>query len=142
VIQASFGSGPFFTDDPAGLIKVLLTIVLPTASAIIASVWKFMRGDLQSADARLQESLQRADAEIRRDIDGLGARVSATELRQTELDDRIDDLRLSLTAAIHSAGRDAGQEITQLRERLAMIEKVAALVERSVMRHGAREHTR
>jgi hypothetical protein len=68
--------------------------------------------------------------------------VSATELRQTELEGRIDDVRLSLTAAIHSAGRDAAQEITQLRERVAMIEKVATLVERGVMRHGARERTR
>lgn len=177
MIQGSLQSEPFFTDDPAGLIKVLLTIVLPTASTIIASVWRFMRGDLQSADARLQETVQRADAEIRRNIDGLGARVSSVELRQTELEGQLrgmselvqsqarelalvasahdaigrrltelrggaDDLRSSLTAAIHAAGRNADQEIAQVRERLAMIEKVAMLVERGVMRPGARERTR
>jgi hypothetical protein len=177
VIQETIHSAPFFTNDGAGLIKVLLTIVLPTTAAIIASVWRFMRGDLQTADARLQETVQRGDAEIRRDIDGLGARVSAVELRQTELEGHIrgvndvvqtqarelalvasahetidrrlaelrdgtDGLRSSLTAAIHSAGRDAAQEIAQVRERLAMIEKVAALVERGVMRQVAREGAR
>ena len=170
-------SQPFFTNDVVGLIKVVLTIVVPTAGAIIASVWKFMRGDLQSADSRLQEAVQRGDAEIRRDIDGLGARVSAVESRQTELDGSIramsevvqgqareltllasahetidrrlnelressDGLRASLTAAIHAAGREATQEIAQVRERLAMIEKVAMLVERGVVRHNARERAR
>jgi chromosome segregation ATPase len=177
VMQQTIQSQPFFTNDLVGLIKVLATIVIPTAGAILASVWKFMRGDLQMADARLQEAVQRGDAEIRRDIDGLGARVSAVESRQTELDgsirtmseviqgqarelalvasthDTIDrrlselregmeGLRSSLTTSIHAAGREATQEIAQVRERLAMIEKVAMLVERGVVRHNVRERSR
>ena len=168
---------PFFTNDVAGLIKILVTVVVPTTAAIVGSVWKFMRGDLQAADARLHEVVQRGDADIRRDIDGLGTRVRAVETRQTELEGQVrgmsdlvqaqarelalvasahetidrrlmelrdvnESLRASLTTAIHSAGREATQEIAQVRERLAMIEKVAALVERGVMRHGARERSR
>jgi chromosome segregation ATPase len=177
VIQQSIPSTSFFTNDVAGLIKVLVTIVVPTTAAIIASVWKFMRGDLQAADARLHESVERGDAGIRRDIDGLGTRVSAVETRQTELEGQVramsdlvqaqarelalvasahetidrrltelrdvnEGLRASLTAAIQSAGREATQEIAQVRERLAMIEKVAALVERGVMRHNPRDRSR
>lgn len=177
MIQQIIQSEPFFTNDFAGLIKVLVTVVLPTAGAIVASMWKFMRGDLQTADARLQEAVQRGDAEIRRDIDGLGARVSAVESKQTELEGSIramselvqaqarelalvasthetidrrlielregtEGLRASLTAAIHAAGREATQEIAQVRERLAMIEKVAMLVERGVVRHTVRERSR
>jgi hypothetical protein len=177
MIQQSIPNNPFFTNDVAGLIKVLVTIVVPTTSAIVASVWKFMRGDLQAADARLHEAVERGDAGIRRDIDGLGARVGAVETRQTELEGQVrgmsdlvqaqarelalvasahetidrrlmelrdvnEGLRASLTAAIHSAGREATQEIAQVRERLAMIEKVAALVERGVVRHNVRERSR
>jgi chromosome segregation ATPase len=177
VIQRSVSNTPFFTNDVAGLIKVLVTVVVPTTAAIVASVWKFMRGDLQAADARLHEAVQRGDAEIRRDIDGLGSRVRGVETRQTELEGQVrgmsdlvqaqaralalvasahetidrrlmelrevnEGLRTSLTAAIHSAGREATQEIAQVRERLAMIEKVATLVERGVMRQGARERSR
>lgn len=177
MIQQNAQGGPFFTDDLAGLIKVLVTIVIPTAGAIVASMWRFMRGDLQTADAQLQEAVQRGDAEIRRDIDGLGARVSAVETKQTELEGNVrgmsdliqaqarelalmasthetidrrltelrqgnEDLRASLTAAIHAAGRDAAQEMTQVRERLAMVEKVAMLVERGVVRHNVRERSR
>jgi hypothetical protein len=177
VIQQSVSNTPFFTNDVAGLIKVLVTVVVPTTAAIVASVWKFMRGDLQAADARLHEAVQRGDAEIRRDIDGLGSRVRGVETRQTELEGQVrgmsdlvqaqaralalvasahetidrrlmelrevnEGLRTSLTAAIHSAGREATQEIAQVRERLAMIEKVATLVERGVMRQGARERSR
>ncbi len=177
MIQQSIPVNPFFTNDVAGLIKVLVTVVIPTSAAIVASVWRFMRGDLQAADARLHDAVQRGDAEIRRDIDGLGMRVSAVETRQTELEGQVrgmsdlvqaqareltlvasahetidrrlmelrdvnEGLRASLTAAIHSAGREATQEIAQVRERLAMIEKVAALVERGVMRQGARERSR
>ena len=177
MIQQTAASSPFFTNDVAGLIKVLVTVVVPTTAAIVASVWKFMRGDLQAADARLHEAVQRGDADIRRDIDGLGTRVRAVETRQTEVDGQVrgmsdllqaqarelalvasahetidrrlmelrdvnESLRASLTAAIHSAGREATQEIAQVRERLAMIEKVATLVERGVMRQGARERSR
>ncbi len=176
-MQQSVPNSPFFTNDVPGLIKVLLTVVVPTTAAIVASMWKFMRGDLQAADARLHDAVLRGDAEIRRDIDGLGTRVSAVEVRQTELDGQVrgmsdlvqaqarelalvasahetidrrlmelrdvnEGLRASLTAAIHSAGREATQEIAQVRERLAMIEKVAALIERGVMRQGARERSR
>jgi hypothetical protein len=177
VIQQNALNGPFFTNDVAGLIKVLVTVVIPTSAAIVASVWRFMRGDLQAADARLHDAVQRSDAEVRRDIDGLGTRVSAVETRQTELHGQVrgmndlvqaqarelalvasahetidrrlrelrdvnEGLRASLTAAIHSAGREATQEIAQVRERLAMVEKVAALVEGGVMREGARERSR
>ena len=177
MIQQTIQTQPFFTNDVAGLIKVFVTIVLPTAAVIVGSVWKFMRGDLQAADDRLQEAVQRGDAEIRRDIDGLGARVSAVESKQTELEgsvramseiiqgqareltlvasahdtiDRrlnelregIDGMRTSLTSSIHAAGREATQEIAQVRERLAMIEKVAMLVERGVVRHNVRERSR
>ena len=177
MIQQTAANSPFFTNDVAGLIKVLVTVVVPTTAAIVASVWKFMRGDLQAADARLHEAVERGDADIRRDIDGLGARVRVVETRQTELDGQVrgmsdllqaqarelalvasahetidrrlmelrdvnESLRASLTAAIHSAGREATQEIAQVRERLAMIEKVATLVERGVMRQGTRERSR
>jgi hypothetical protein len=177
VIQQSIQSEPFFTNDLAGLIKVLITVVVPTTAAIVASMWRFMRGDLQMADDRLHEAVQRGDAEIRRDIDGLGTRVSAVESRQAELDGQVramtdliqaqarelalvasthetidrrltelregsEGLRASLTAAIHAAGREATQEIAQVRERLAMIEKVAMLVERGVVRHNVRERSR
>jgi chromosome segregation ATPase len=177
MIQQNIASNPFFTNDVAGLIKILVTVVVPTSAAIVASVWKFMRGDLQAADARLHEAVQRGDAEIRRDVDALGTRATAVETRQTDLEGQMrglrdlvqaqgrelalvasahetidrrlmqlrevnEGLRASLTAAMHSAGREAAQEIAQIRERLAMIEKVAALVERGVMRHGARERSR
>jgi hypothetical protein len=177
VFQQSVSNNPFFTNDVAGLIKVLVTVVVPTTAAIVASVWRFMRGDLQAADARLHEAVERGDASIRRDIDGLGMRVGAVETRQTELEGQVrgmsdlvqaqarelalvasahetidrrltelrdvnEGLRASLTAAIHSAGREATQEIAQVRERLAMIEKVAALVERGAMRQSLRERTR
>ena len=52
MIQQSISSNPFFTNDLPGLIKVLVTVVVPTTAAIVTSVWKFMRGDLQAADAR------------------------------------------------------------------------------------------
>src|SRR5687767_6900927 len=88
-MQQSVPNSPFFTNDVPGLIKVLLTVVVPTTAAIVASMWKFMRGDLQAADARLHDAVLRGDAEIRRDIDGLGTRVSAVEVRQTELDGQV-----------------------------------------------------
>jgi hypothetical protein len=120
MIQQTVQSDPFFTNDVVGLIKVLVTVVIPTTTAIVASVWKFMRGDLQAADARLQETAQRADAEIRRNLDGLGTRISAIESRQTEIEGSIR------------------AEIAQVRERLAMMEKVAMLVERGAFRQRAR----
>src|SRR5688500_20385820 len=88
-MQQSVPNSPFFTNDVPGLIKVLLTVVVPTTAAIVASVWKFMRGDLQAADARLHEAVDRGDAGLRRDIDGPGPRVSAVETRQSELESQV-----------------------------------------------------
>lgn len=70
-------SSPFFSNDIAGVIKVLVTIVAPTVLAIIAAVWKFMRGDLKQ------------------DINGLGNRVSADDARITAHGTRIDALERS-----------------------------------------------
>lgn len=58
MIQQNMQSDPFFTNDLAGLIKVVVTVVVPTTAAVVASMWRFMRGDLQMADARLQEAVQ------------------------------------------------------------------------------------
>jgi chromosome segregation ATPase len=124
VIQQAVQSQPFFTNDVVGLIKILLTIVIPTAAAIVGSVWKFMRGDLHTADARLQEAVQRGDAEIRRDIDGLGARVSAVESKQIELEGSVRAMseivqgqarELTLVASMHET---IHRRLNELREGL------------------------
>lgn len=59
-VAQQINAQPFFTDDLEGAIKIIVTLG-GMASAIILSVWKFMRGD------------------IKQDLNGLGTRVSTTE---------------------------------------------------------------
>jgi endonuclease/exonuclease/phosphatase (EEP) superfamily protein YafD len=67
---------PFFTDDAAGVIKILITLVAPIVLTVLGGVWKIVHGPLQAEDARLRAHVDAIDENLKRDLNSLGTKVN------------------------------------------------------------------
>jgi archaellum component FlaC len=73
-------SQPFFTNDPAGLLK-LVAALGTFALAIIGGFWKIMSSKLSQDNVKLKDQ-----------IDGVGTRVDTVKESDTRAHTRIDEL--------------------------------------------------
>lgn len=93
LIQAVNSAQPFFSNDLAGLIKVVI-LFGGVAASIIAAVWQFMKGKLTTADADLQEQ-----------INGVGSRVDEVKMSCTQTAVRLDGAEDRISRQEEKAGQ-------------------------------------
>jgi chromosome segregation ATPase len=71
-------SSPFFTNDWAGLLKIVSMLAVAVAS-VIGAIWKMMRGPLQDADKELQRQILKLEEDVK-------ARQNAEDRHNHEID--------------------------------------------------------
>ena len=133
---------PFFANDMWGLLKVLLVVVAPVVAGVLAGIWKILRGPLQEADRQLTEEIRRVDDAVRRDIRGLGDRVTEAEERASALAADVATLKSEQSAAATDRHAIHG-EIGEMKQAIryftaASIETKAEII--SAINEARREH--
>lgn len=129
LLQSAPPPSPFFSNDAAGVIKILVIVVAPIVLSIGAWVWKLARTD------------------EREDIKGMGTRVTKvqedcvrTATKLEGLERQMNEDRLTFHATINDRDKKLSEQMSGLREQLGRLDERLAI--RNEIRDAVREAIR
>jgi hypothetical protein len=132
LVQQQQTADPFFTNDPIGYIRVMMTFIVGMSPAFVLTVWFLRRGP----DDRISAIEKRYDAKLARyelDLTALGQKVDA--LTQLAAQDRERMIQLQRENADHHR-----EQLDMLRTSAAQIQTQIHQVDLAVARLDERSN--